>query len=95
LCSGLYNWVLNSTKMWSWDMQNPLKYIILMGMWLVYKNTNLSAVRLAGPTTESSCLQKQCSTQSTAHSHSTIKCNLSVTITKKFSLKMTQQGQNM
>jgi hypothetical protein len=30
------------------------------------------------------------STQSTAHSHSTIKCNLSVTITKKFSLKMTQ-----
>jgi hypothetical protein len=27
------------------------------------------------------------STQSTAHSHSTIKCNLSVTITKKFSLK--------
>jgi hypothetical protein len=35
------------------------------------------------------------STQSTAHSHSTIKCNLSVTITKKFSLKMTQQGRNM
>jgi hypothetical protein len=30
-----------------------------------------------------------------AHSHSTIKCNLSVTITKKFSLKMTQQGRNM
>jgi hypothetical protein len=34
-------------------------------------------------------------TQLTAHSHSTIKCNLSVTITKKFSLKMTQQGRNM
>jgi hypothetical protein len=34
------------------------------------------------------------STQSTAHSHSTIKCNPSV-ITKKFSLKMTQQGRNM
>jgi hypothetical protein len=40
-------------------------------------------------------LQKQRSTQSTAHSHSTIKCNLSVTITKKFSLKMIQQGRNM
>jgi hypothetical protein len=35
------------------------------------------------------------STQPTAHSHSTIKCNLSVTITKKFSLKMTHQGRNM
>jgi hypothetical protein len=35
------------------------------------------------------------STQSTAHSHWTIKCNLSVTITKRFSLKMTQQGRNM
>jgi hypothetical protein len=35
------------------------------------------------------------STQSTAHSHSTIKCNLSVAITKKFSLKMIQQGRNM
>jgi hypothetical protein len=33
-------------------------------------------------TTEGSRLQKQRSTQSTAHSHSTIKCNLSVTITK-------------
>jgi hypothetical protein len=43
----------------------------------------------------SSRLQKQRSTQSTAHSHSTIKCNLSVTITKKFSLKMNQQGRNM
>jgi hypothetical protein len=31
---------------------------------------------------ESLHLQKQRSTQSTAHSHSTIKCNLSVTITK-------------
>jgi hypothetical protein len=39
--------------------------------------------------------RKQRSTQSTAHSHSTIKCNLSVTVTKKFSLKMTQQGRNM
>jgi hypothetical protein len=35
------------------------------------------------------------STQSTAHSHSTVKCNPSVTVTKKFSLKMTQQGRNM
>jgi hypothetical protein len=34
-------------------------------------------------------------TQSTVHSHSTIKCNLSVRITKKFSLKMTQQVRNM
>jgi hypothetical protein len=45
-------------------------------------------------TAENSRLQKQRSTQSTAHSHSTIKCNLSVRITKKFSLKMTQQGRN-
>jgi hypothetical protein len=37
----------------------------------------------------------QRSTQSTAHSHSTITCNLSLMITKKFSLKMTQQGRNM
>jgi hypothetical protein len=35
------------------------------------------------------------STQSTAHSHSNIKCNLSVTVTKKFSLKIIQQGRNM
>jgi hypothetical protein len=35
------------------------------------------------------------STQSTAHSHSNIKCNLNVRITKKFSLKTTQQGRNM
>jgi hypothetical protein len=27
--------------------------------------------------------------------HSTVKCNLSVTITKKFPLKMTQQDRNM
>jgi hypothetical protein len=33
-------------------------------------------------TTESSRLQKQRSTQSTAHSHSTVKCNLSVTVRK-------------
>jgi hypothetical protein len=33
-------------------------------------------------TAESSRLQKQRSTQSTAHSHSTIKCNLNVMITK-------------
>jgi hypothetical protein len=33
-------------------------------------------------TAESSRLQKQRSTQSTAHSHSTVKCNLSVRITK-------------
>jgi hypothetical protein len=33
-------------------------------------------------TAESSRLQKQHNTQSTAHSHSTIKCSLSVTITK-------------
>jgi hypothetical protein len=52
-------------------------------------------LRLQAGTAEGSRLQKQRSTQLTAHSHSTIKCNLSVTITKKFSLKMTQQGQNM
>jgi hypothetical protein len=37
---------------------------------------------LQAGTAESSRLQKQRGTQSTAHSHSTIKCNLSVTITK-------------
>jgi hypothetical protein len=47
----------------------------------------LEAWTLCGPglqtgTAESSRLRKQRSTQSTAHSHSTIKCNLSVTITK-------------
>jgi hypothetical protein len=41
-----------------------------------------SRVSLQPPTAESSGLQKQRSTQSTAHSHSTIKCNLSVTIRK-------------
>jgi hypothetical protein len=37
---------------------------------------------LKAPTADSSRLQKQRSTQSTAHSHSTIKCNLGVTATK-------------
>jgi hypothetical protein len=37
---------------------------------------------LQAETAESSRLQKQRSTQSTAHSHSSIKCNLSATITK-------------
>jgi hypothetical protein len=35
------------------------------------------------------------STQSTAHSHSNMKCNLSVKIKKKFPLKMTQQCRNV
>jgi hypothetical protein len=35
------------------------------------------------------------STQSTAHSHSTVKYNLSVTVTKSFSPEMTQQDRNM
>jgi hypothetical protein len=60
----------------------------------------LEAWTLCGPglqagTADRSFLQKQCSTQSTAHSHSTVKCNLRVTVTRKFSLKMTQQGRNM
>jgi hypothetical protein len=38
---------------------------------------------LQAGTADSSRLQKQRSTQSTAHSHSTIKCNLSVMVTKK------------
>jgi hypothetical protein len=46
----------------------------IFGYW---DNTALQA-----GTAESSRLQKQRSTQSTAHSHSTIKCNLSVKITK-------------
>jgi hypothetical protein len=42
----------------------------------------LCGAGLQAGTAESSSLQKQRSTQSTAHFHSTIKCNLSVTITK-------------
>jgi hypothetical protein len=44
----------------------------------------LSAVPACTCNAESSRLQKQRSTQSTAHSNSTIKCNLSVKITKQF-----------
>jgi hypothetical protein len=43
---------------------------------------SLNCTAVQAGTTESSRLQKQRSTQSTAHSHSTIKSNLSVTITK-------------
>jgi hypothetical protein len=39
-------------------------------------------LRGPGLTAESSRLQKQRSTQSTAHSHSTVKCNPSVMVTK-------------
>jgi hypothetical protein len=47
----------------------------------------LEALTVCGPglqtgTAESLHLQKQRSTQSTAHSHSTVKCNLSVTVKK-------------
>jgi hypothetical protein len=53
--------------------------------WVIFReNFLLSWSRPGGRDTESSRLQKQRSTQSTAHSHSTIKCNLSVTITKSF-----------
>jgi hypothetical protein len=55
----------------------------------------ISAVPACTASGESSRLQKKRSTQSRAHSHSTIKCNLRATLTKKFSLKMTQQGRNM
>jgi hypothetical protein len=55
----------------------------------------LEAWTLCGPGLQNSRLQKQGSTQPIALSHSTIKCNLSVTITKRLSLKMTQQGRNM
>jgi hypothetical protein len=41
-----------------------------------------SRLALQAGTTDSSRLQKQRSTQSTAHSHSNVKCNLSVTVTK-------------
>jgi hypothetical protein len=44
----------------------------------------LHCTALQAGTAGSSRLQKQRSTQSTACSHSTIKCNLSVTITKKW-----------
>jgi hypothetical protein len=62
-----------------------------MCCWLctVYWRCALSAVpactALQAGTAESSRLPKQRSTQSIAHSHSTIKCNLSVMITKKSS----------
>jgi hypothetical protein len=58
-------------------------------------NSVRSRLALQAGTAQISRLQKQRSTQSTAHSCSTIKCNLSVTRTKKFSMKMTQQGRNM
>jgi hypothetical protein len=55
----------------------------LQGQLFCYRYTKValySWVRMC--CSESSRLQKQRSTKSTAHSHSTIKCNLSVTITK-------------
>jgi hypothetical protein len=63
------------------------RYTVNSTFSLNYKDCVLEAWALCGAvqagTAESSRLQKQCSTQSTAHSHSTIKCNLSVTITKR------------
>jgi hypothetical protein len=55
----------------------------LQGELFCYRYT-LCCAGLQTGTAESSRLQKQRSTQSTAHSHSTIKCDLSVTITKSF-----------
>jgi hypothetical protein len=52
-----------------------------LGFFLICIHSNCYCTGQAG-TTESSRLQKQRSTQSTAHSLSNIKCNLSVTITK-------------
>jgi hypothetical protein len=71
--------------------------------WVIFRENSFVVVTprlhftVRGParTAEGSCLQKQRSTQLAAHSHSTIKCNLGATITKKFSLNMTQQGRNM
>jgi hypothetical protein len=57
-----------------------------------FRRSELSAVSACRPGPQRVHVS---STQSTAHSHSTVKCNLSVTITKNFSLKMTQQGRNM
>jgi hypothetical protein len=59
-----------------------------------YEVSSFAKTLITNKCTKSSRLQKQHSTQSTAHSHSTTRSNLSVTITKKFSLKMTQQGRN-
>jgi hypothetical protein len=55
---------------------------VRMCCWLCTGGVNCPRSRPAGRTTESSRLQKQRSTQSTAHSHSTVKCNLSITATK-------------
>jgi hypothetical protein len=52
----------------------------------------LSAIRACRPGSQR---VHASSTQTTAHSHSTMKCNLSVMVTTKFSLKMTQRGRNM
>jgi hypothetical protein len=86
-------------------LQGELSVAVTLGLhftveWECAADCVLEAWTLCGPglqagTAESSRFQKQRSTQSTAHSHSTIKCNLSVTATKKFSLKMTQQDRNM
>jgi hypothetical protein len=67
-----------------------------MCCWLCTGGVNcLRSQPPAAGTAESSRLQKQRSTPSRTHSHSTIKCNPSVTITKMFSLKMTQQGRSV
>jgi hypothetical protein len=50
--------------------------------WLLCVALFLEGWTLRGPGRNSSRLQKQRSTQPTAHSHSTVKCNPSVTITK-------------
>jgi hypothetical protein len=54
----------------------------LQGEHFVIVTVTLCGPGLQAGTTESSRLRKQRSAQSTAHSHSTIKCNLSVTINK-------------
>jgi hypothetical protein len=54
--------------------------VLLTVYWVV---STLCGPGLQAGTAESSRLQKQRSAQSTAHSHSIIKCNLSVMITKR------------
>jgi hypothetical protein len=61
-------------------LQGELFFIVTLMLHFIVERE--CAVGLQAGTAESSRPQKPRSTQSTAHSHSTIKCNLSVTITE-------------
>jgi hypothetical protein len=62
-------------------LQGELFVIVTLRLHFIISAVPACTAVQAG-TADNSRLQKQRGTQSTAHSHSTIKCNLSVTITK-------------